>query len=68
VLVEEGEVEQRMKRESDDLDVQAIGVFIISSSCRQGLISSYLDSKQVECSNLGSEAAGCDQCREGAQG
>ena len=68
MLVEEGEVEQRIKQESDDLDVQAIGVFIIGSSCRQGLISGYLDSKQVECSNLGSEAAGCDRCREGARG
>jgi hypothetical protein len=68
VLVEEGEVERRIKQDSNDLDVQAIGVFIISSSCRRGLMSGYLDGKQVEYSNLGSEAAGCDRCGEGAQG
>ena len=58
MLVEKSKVEQTIKQKSSDLDVQAIGVFIISSRCRQGLISSYLDSRQVECNNL--ETASCD--------
>ena len=64
VLVEKGKVEQTMKQKSGDLDVQAIGVFIIGSGCRRGLISGYLDGRQVECNDL--ETAGCDWCREGA--
>jgi hypothetical protein len=53
-----------MKQRRDDLDVQAIGTFIIGSGCRQGLISSYLDSKQVNCNNINS--ARCNQCSKGA--
>ena len=34
VLVEHREVERTMKQKSNDLDVQAIGTFIISSGCR----------------------------------
>jgi hypothetical protein len=33
VVVEQGEVEKRMERESDDLDVQAMGQFLIESGC-----------------------------------
>ena len=58
VLVEKGKVEQTIKQKSSNLDVQAIGGFIISSRYRQGLISSYLDSRQVECNNL--ETASCN--------
>ena len=58
MLVEKGKVEQTIKQKSSNLDVQAIGVFIISSGCRQGLISGYLDGRQVECNDL--ETASCD--------
>ena len=34
VLVKHGEVERTIKQKSDNLDVQAMGTFIISSSCR----------------------------------
>ena len=66
VLVEHGEVERTMKRKSDDLDVQAMGTFIIGSGCRRGLMSGYLDGKRVECNDV--ETAGCDRCGEGARG
>ena len=55
-----------MKQKSDDLDVQAMGTFIISSGCRRGLMSGYLDGKRVECNDI--KTAGCDQCGEGARG
>ena len=66
ILVEQDEVERTMRQRSDDLDVQAIGTFIISSGCRRGLMSGYLDGKQVECNNI--ESAGCDRCGEGTRG
>ena len=66
VLVEKGEVERTMKQKSGDLDVQAMGVFIIGSGCRRGLMSGYLDGRRVECNDL--ETAGCDRCGEGARG
>jgi superfamily II DNA helicase RecQ len=66
VLVEHREVERTIRQKSDDLDVQAIGMFIIGSGCRRGLMSGYLDGKRVECNDV--EAAGCDRCREGARG
>jgi hypothetical protein len=58
VLVEYREVERTIKQKSDDLDVQAIGTFLISSGCWRGMISGYLDSKQVECNDV--ETASCD--------
>ena len=64
VLVEYSEVERTIKQKSDNLDVQAIGTFLISSSCWQGLISGYLDGKRVKCNNI--NAASCDWCGEGA--
>ncbi|KAI1516665.1 RecQ family helicase [Pyrenophora tritici-repentis] len=66
VLVEKGEVERTIKQKSSDLDVQAIGMFIISSGCRRGLMSGYLDGRRVECNDL--ETAGCDRCGEGVRG
>jgi superfamily II DNA helicase RecQ len=66
VLVEKGEVERTMKQKSGDLDVQVIGVFIIGSGCRRGLMSGYLDGRRVECNDL--ETARCDRCGEGARG
>lgn len=48
VLVEKGEVQRTMKQKSDDLDVQAMGVFFVGSGYRRGLMSGYLDGKRVE--------------------
>lgn len=58
VMVEQGEVEKRIERESDDIDVQAIGVFLIREGCRRELISSYLDGQGVRCREIG--AVCCD--------
>ena len=66
ILVEQGEVERTMRQKSDDLDVQAMGTFLIGSGCRRGLMSGYLDGKRVECNDI--ESAGCDRCGEGARG
>jgi superfamily II DNA helicase RecQ len=65
ILVEKGEVERTMEQKSEDLDVQAMGGFLISSGCRQGLISSYLDGKAVSCNDI--ESTRCDRCGEGLQ-
>jgi superfamily II DNA helicase RecQ len=65
VVVEQGEVERTMQRKSEDLDVQAMGMFLLGSGCRRGLMSSYLDGKRVGCNDI--ESAGCDRCGEGRQ-
>jgi superfamily II DNA helicase RecQ len=65
ILVEQGEVERTMQGKSDDLDVQAMGMFLIGGGCRRGLMSSYLDGKRVECNDM--ESAGCDRCGEGTR-
>jgi hypothetical protein len=63
VLVEHGRVEWTMKQKSEDLDVQAMGLFLIGQGCRRGLMSSYLDGKWVGCHDI--QSAGCDRCGEG---
>jgi hypothetical protein len=65
VLVEQGEVEKRIEKESDNIDVQAIGYFLIRSGYRQELMSSYLDGKGVCCGDI--KSARCDRCSEGEQ-
>ena len=65
VLVEQGEVEQVMEREKEDIDVLAMGQFLIGSGCRQELMSSYLDQQGQSCGEIG--AAGCDRCGEGEE-
>jgi superfamily II DNA helicase RecQ len=65
VVLEQGEVEKRIEKESDDIDVQAMGHFLIGSGCRRELMSSYLDTKGVQCRDI--EAVGCDRCGEGEQ-
>ena len=42
--------------------MQAIGLFIIGSRCRRGLISGYLNRKSIGCNNI--KSAGCDRCGE----
>jgi hypothetical protein len=39
ILVEHGKVERRLLQEADKIDVQAMGLFIISSGCRRLLMS-----------------------------
>jgi hypothetical protein len=63
ILVEHSKVEQRLLQEADKINVQAIGLFIISSSCQQLLISQYIDRTGVSCSNL-EQSARCNQCRD----
>jgi hypothetical protein len=63
IIVERGEVERTMQQKSEDLDVQAMGTFLIGSGCRRGLMSSYLDGKRITCNDI--ESAGCDRCGEG---
>ena len=65
VVLEKGEVEKRMEKESDDIDVQAMGQFLIGSGCRRELMSSYLDTEGVRCGDI--EAVGCDRCGEGEE-
>ena len=65
VVLEHGEVERRIETESDDMDVQAMGHYLIGSGCRRELMSSYLDTKGVQCKDV--EAVGCNQYREGEQ-
>jgi superfamily II DNA helicase RecQ len=63
IVVEDGQVERRVRENSDSIDVQAMGLFIQGTGCRRGLMSEYLDGKRVECGDV--EAAGCDRCGEG---
>jgi superfamily II DNA helicase RecQ len=65
VVLEHGAVEKRMEQESDDIDVQAMGQFLIGSGCRRELMSSYLDREGVRCRDI--EAVGCDRCGEGEE-
>lgn len=43
VVLEHRAAEKRIEKESDNIDVQAIGEFLIRSGCRRELMSSYLD-------------------------
>jgi superfamily II DNA helicase RecQ len=63
IVVEEGEVERTMKRKEEDIDVQAMGLMLIGGECRRGLMSRYLDGRQVNCNNV--EGVGCDRYRKG---
>jgi hypothetical protein len=63
ILIEEGEVEYRLGRDSGSIDVLAMGQFIHATGCRRGTMSGYLDGKRVECSDI--EAVRCDRCGEG---
>ena len=63
VLVEHREVERALEQKSDDIDVQAMGLFIIGSGCRRQLMSRYLDSTGMSCGDT--ESARCDRCGEG---
>ena len=49
VVLGQGEVEKQIEKESNNINVQAIGQFLIRSRCQQELISLYLDAKGVGC-------------------
>ncbi|KAF2179188.1 P-loop containing nucleoside triphosphate hydrolase protein [Zopfia rhizophila CBS 207.26] len=63
IMVEDGQVEARLQKNSGSIDVYAMGLFIQASGCRRGAMSEYLDGKRVECGGI--NAAGCDRCGEG---
>jgi superfamily II DNA helicase RecQ len=63
VVVGHGEVEKQIEKESDDINVQAMGHFLISSGCRRELMSLYLDTEGVRCRDI--KAVSCNQCGEG---
>jgi superfamily II DNA helicase RecQ len=63
ILVAHREIERRLQEKSDNIDVQAIGVFITDNRCRRALMSGYLDGKRVTCGDI--EAASCDRCSDG---
>ena len=65
VLVEHGEVEKAMEEQKEDIDVLAMGQFLIGSGCRRELMSSYLDERGQSCGDIG--GAGCDRCGEGEE-
>jgi superfamily II DNA helicase RecQ len=65
VLVGHGEVEDTLKRQKEEIDVVAMGQFLIGSGCRRELMSSYMDEQGVSCRDIG--AAGCDRCGEGEE-
>jgi superfamily II DNA helicase RecQ len=65
VVVEEGEVEEAMRKKSEDIDVQAMGQFLMDGGCRRELMSRYLDGKGVRCGEAG--GVGCDRCGEGVE-
>jgi superfamily II DNA helicase RecQ len=65
VLIEKGAVERLMKQKTEDIDVQAMGTFLIGDGCRRAWMSSYLDGKRIECGDI--NGAACDRCGEGAR-
>ncbi|KAF2463574.1 uncharacterized protein BDR25DRAFT_245431, partial [Lindgomyces ingoldianus] len=58
IVVERRSVEQEMLKHSDNLCVQAIGLFLTGRGCRRALMSMYMDSKAVACNNI--KSARCD--------
>jgi hypothetical protein len=58
VVLGQGEVEKRIEKESNNINVQVIGQFLIRSGCQQELMSSYLDAKGVGCRDI--KVVGCN--------
>jgi hypothetical protein len=63
IVVEDGEVEAKLRKNSGSVDVCAMGLFLQTSECRRGVMSGYLDGRMVKCSDI--DSAGCDRCGEG---
>jgi hypothetical protein len=66
VVLEDGEVERKMKQESDDMEVLAMGQFLIGNGCRRQLMGSYMDVGGVGCREIG--AVNYNQYGEGEDG
>lgn len=49
VVLKQEEVERKMERESEEIEVVAIGQFLVGSRCQRELMSSYMDVKGVRC-------------------
>lgn len=54
-----------MRKKSEDIDVQAMGQFLIDGGCRREAMSWYLDGEGVRCEEAG--GVGCDRCGEGVE-
>jgi hypothetical protein len=65
IIIEHSKVERTLSKKGDDIDVQTIGVFIISSGCRRLLMSRCLDRTTVSRSGM-ETLAECDQCGAGS--
>jgi len=63
IVVEEGQVEQKMKQSGGNVDVLAMGLFVTSGGCRRGIMSKHLDGRAVCCNDI--DSAGCDRCGDG---
>ena len=63
IVIEEGEVDYRLSKDGESIDVAAMAQFIHATGCRRGVMSWHLDGKRVECSDI--EAVRCDWCGEG---
>lgn len=50
--MQDREVKKSIEQKANSIDVQVIGVFLISSECRRILISCYLDSQEVSCGKI----------------
>lgn len=48
-MLKQEEVERKMERESEEIEVVAIGQFLVGSRCQRELMSSYMDVKGVRC-------------------
>ncbi|UPX19130.1 uncharacterized protein EKO05_0009402 [Ascochyta rabiei] len=66
ILVGHSKVEQTLAVQPDNINVLAIGLFIVGSGCWRLLMSWYMDRIGVSCSDL-EGAAGCDRCGDGVR-
>jgi hypothetical protein len=64
IMIEEGEVEDRVSRSRGDVDIVAMGQFLETGGRGRGVMSEYLDGKRMECGD-DIEWVGCDRCGEG---
>ncbi|KAF2820903.1 P-loop containing nucleoside triphosphate hydrolase protein, partial [Ophiobolus disseminans] len=64
VLADRLSVRRTLEQKPDDVNVQAMGDFLLATGCRRAQLSEFLDGRAIECSELES-AANCDRCGEG---
>lgn len=63
ILLEDGEVERRAKTEAVSINRSAMAAFVMTTECRRGVMSAYLDGKEATCAEI--DCAACDRCGEG---